>query len=577
MKILHNHLGYQKQSSKVALVQSSSALAAGSFTLYDTESRQAVFNGPLRPRGAIAQWHDWQFWEADFTALQTEGSYVLAVDGMSPPLTSQPFNISADVYDGQIISDLVHYLKSQRCTGMFDNADHSRPKYGSDERADVHGGWYDASGDASKYLSHLSYANFMNPQQTPQVVWNLIDGRARLPKQSVWLDERIVDEALHGADFLMRMLDPAGYFYMTVFDRWSKDVEQRDICSYATQKGHKFDTYQAGYRQGGGSAIAALARAARLPRDGERKRKEYLAAAERAFAHLELHNREYLDDGMENIIDDYCSLLAATELFAATRKQEYAAAADSRAAKLMQRQHESGWFWADDAQTRSYFHAAEAGLPYIALLRFMEVLPNSAQFSAGRACVRRGLTHEIASTMQADINPFRYPRQYVLVPGKEGRNQFFIPHANESGYWWQGENARLASLASAAQWAMRHFVEDKKLSSDLRSYAQGALDWIFGFNPFDTCMMQGHGHNNPRYETGFWNAPGGVCNGITSGLDNEEDVDFRKPADTVIEQSWRWTEQWIPHGAWLFHVLAQTVHQDVVRWHPVDVPDTPAV
>jgi len=26
-------------------------------------------------------------------------------------------------------------------------------------RVDVHGGWYDASGDRSKYLSHLSYAN----------------------------------------------------------------------------------------------------------------------------------------------------------------------------------------------------------------------------------------------------------------------------------------------------------------------------------------------------------------------------------------------------------------------------------
>ena len=37
----------------------------------------------------------------------------------------------------------------------------------SGKRADLHGGWYDASGDVSKYLSHLSYANYMNPQQTP--------------------------------------------------------------------------------------------------------------------------------------------------------------------------------------------------------------------------------------------------------------------------------------------------------------------------------------------------------------------------------------------------------------------------
>ena len=562
MKILHNHLGYQTQACKTALIQSSTPIAAAAFTLYDANTRLAVFSGQLIARGGVAQWRDWTFWEADFSALQTAGEYALVVDGMSPPLVSQPFKINASLYDGQHVSDLVHYLKSQRCSGIFDIADHARPKIGSDERVDVHGGWYDASGDASKYLSHLSYANFMNPQQTPQVVWNLIDGRARLPAQSVWLDEKMVDEALHGADFLMRMLDADGYFYMTVFDRWSKDVEQRDICSYTTQQGRKFDTYQSGYRQGGGSAIAALARAGQLPRDGEFQRRDYLAAAEKAFAHLEIHNLAYLDDGVENIIDDYCALLAASELYAATGNLDYARAADGRAAKLLKRQSADGWFWADDAHTRSYFHAAEAGLLYVALLRFVETVPESRLLSDCTYGLHRGLQNDLAQTNKTDNNPFRYPRQFVLMPGQEGRSQFFIPHDNESGYWWQGENARLASIASAALWASKHFAGDAVFSAELRHYAQGALDWIFGLNPFDACMMQGHGHNNPRYETGFWNAPGGVCNGITSGLDNEEDIDFRMPADSVPIHSWRWSEQWIPHGAWLFHALAHQIKSD---------------
>ena len=34
----------------------------------------------------------------------------------------------------------------------------------------------------------------------------------------------------------------------------------------------------------------------------------------------EAHNLEYLDDGQENIIDDYCALLAASELYAARRR-----------------------------------------------------------------------------------------------------------------------------------------------------------------------------------------------------------------------------------------------------------------
>src|SRR5205085_1179316 len=177
---------------------------------------------------------------------------------------------------------------------------------------------------------------------------------------------------------------------------------------------------------------------------------------------------------------------------------------------------------------------------------------------AARAALRRGLEYEIEITMQGENNPLRYPRQFVLMPGRPGRVQFFVPHDNESGYWWQGENARLASLAAAAQWAARQFADDAELSTSLHEYAQSALDWIFGLNPFDACMMQGQGRNAPRYEPGYWNAPGGVCNGITAGLDDEDDIDFRMPWQTVPAHSWRWTEQWIPHGAWLFLALAST-------------------
>jgi hypothetical protein len=553
--IFYNHLGYQNDAHKIALIQSADNLASASFTLYDAKSRQSVLQGPVVERKS--PWPGRQFWEADFSAVQIDGDYFLALDESTPPLVTAPFAISSSVYDSQIVSNLVHYLKSQRCTGLFDHADRTCPKLGTEERVDVHGGWFDASGDASKYLSHLSYANFMNPQQIPQVVWNLIDGRARMPAQSIWMDERMVDEALFGADFLMRMLDPDGYFYMTVFDRWSKDISQREICSYTTQKGHKFNTWQAGYRQGGGSAIAALARAAGLPRDGEHNRAAYLSAAQIAFDHLEKNNWRYLDDGVENIIDDYCALLAATELFHATKRQDYADAATNRATRLVQRQHSDGWFWADDNKTRSYFHAAEAGLPLLALMRLIEVMPTSTNVPEYRAALRLALKHELNITLQHATNPFHYPRQYVLMPGKIGQVQFFVPHENESGYWWQGENARIASLASAALSAIPFFANDPAFCAELRRYALGNLNWIFGFNPFDTCMMQGHGRNNPRYETGFWNAPGGVCNGITSGLDDEADIDFRHPDQTVPGHSWRWTEQWIPHGAWLFHAISQ--------------------
>ena len=258
------------------------------------------------------------------------------LDGTWPPVQSQPFEIADGLFGSQMLSDIVHYFKGQRCTGLFDDADRRAPLLDTREPRDVHGGWYDASGDCSKYLSHLSYANFMNPQQTPLVTWTLLAGRDRIPPQSKWLDERIVDEALHGADFLVRMQAPEGFFYTTVFDKWSKDEHQREICSYATQKGLKSADYQAGFRQGGGMAIAALARAAGAHRDGEFTRADYLAGARSAASSCwRQRNAEFLDDHAENLIDDYCALLAASELFLRTGDARWRDAGAARARAML--------------------------------------------------------------------------------------------------------------------------------------------------------------------------------------------------------------------------------------------------
>lgn len=579
-RLLLNHLGFEPATRKRAILEAPADFADTAYTIYDQRTREAVHQGTFQAAGTVAGWGKAQgalkhYWLADFSALDTEGEYFLALDAVQPPLVSHTFAIRRRLLGEHLVSDIVHYIKGQRCTGLFDLADHARPKFGSDERRDVHGGWYDASGDVSKYLSHLSYAQYMNPQQTPIAVWSLIESLAQLPLQpdwiaervdepekfekfmvfhSKWFSERFVDEALHGADFLCRMQDPAGYFYMTVFDRWSKDENQRDICEYRLG-GEKFSSYQAAYRQGAGVAIAALARASQLPRDGEGfHRADYLAAAVRGFAHLEAHNIEYLEDGAENIIDDYCALLAAVELLAVTGEGDYADAAARRVLKLLARQSDEGWFNADSVGERSYFHAVEAGLPLIALMRFIEAAPDNPLVGRVRAALRLALDYEIA-IRDAVSNPFGYPRQYVKQFGKPGKVQFFIPHDNETQYWWQGENARLGSIAGAYQRGAVLFADEPEFATRLRQHAQYALDWLLGANPYDVCMLQGWGRNNPIYEPGFFNAPGGVCNGITGGFDDDQDIEFHRSVDVTMANSWRWTEQWMPHGAWLLLAL----------------------
>jgi hypothetical protein len=568
MQVLLNHVGFAPAASKRATVQHDQPLAAQAFSVVDLRSRAVVHAGVTVPTAAVEGWRGRHFAQADFSPVTTRGRYAVMLDGTWPPVQSQPFEIADGLFGSQMLSDIVHYFKSQRCTGLFDDADRAAPLLDTREPRDVHGGWYDASGDCSKYLSHLSYANFMNPQQAPLVAWTLLAGRDRLPAQSKWLDERIVDEALHGADFLVRMQAPEGFFYTTVFDKWSKDEHQREICAYATQKGVKSAHYQAGFRQGGGMAVAALARAAGAPRDGESARATYLAAAIRGFELLQARNADFVDDHQDNLIDDCCALLAASELYARTHERRWRDAAAAHAERLVAQQDGQGFYWADRARTRSWFHASDAGLPHIALMRLLEVLDEldpAAPTIALRSAVSRGLMFELRVTGECGPNPFGYPRQHVVMPGRAPATPFFIPHDNESGYWWQGENARLGSLATAARMAARMDLARgdvdasthlASFAAPLQAYAQHALDWVFGANPFDTCMLQGWGHNPPRYEPGFWNAPGGVCNGITAGLVDERDIDFRKPEETEPMHSWRWTEQWIPHAAWLFCALS---------------------
>ncbi|WP_045420977.1 glycoside hydrolase family 9 protein [Vibrio jasicida] len=566
MLLLTNHIGYERLGPKKAIIQTSQPrLSSYTALLVCADSHQTVATLTVEKQGKVASWHQGHFYLVDFSSFNTPGNYYLRFDH----LRSSHFEIGEHILLDQTLSDVIHYFKSQRCGGIFDQQDRQVPLLNSDETADVHGGWYDASGDVSKYLSHLSYANYLNPQQTPMVVWNMLKGLSLLEgndKLAKFTSTRLIEEALFGADFLVRMQNEKGFFYMTVFDKWSKDTAQREICAYETQLGHKFDDYQAGYRQGAGVSIAALASAARLEFHGEFDQQKYRNAAENGYWHLKEHNTQYLNDGEENIIDEYCALLAAVELFKTTKETRYLE--DSRvwasrlSARQMSDEHIQHFWAANHDGSRPYFHAAEAGLPVIALCEYLAIEDDSERASVAKQIITQACEFEVSITNRVK-NPFGYPRQYVKGVDEAKRDAFFVAHNNESGYWWQGENARLGSLATMAYLA-QPFIESETLKQQLSKLAQDSINWIVGLNPYDMCMLDGHGRNNPDYlpQYGFFNAKGGVCNGITGGFEDEEDIAFNPPAqkDDML-QNWRWGEQWIPHGAWyLLAVMSQAQH-----------------
>jgi hypothetical protein len=585
LKVLANHLGYETGAPKRGVLLGHAGDAVTAFNVIDCATGKSVLTGSTVKAGPVDQWKDWFFWTADFGSVSNAGTYLVECATSQGAVRSFPFKIEQGVLERNTLSTVIYYFKEARCSGLLDKADRNAKFEDGTNTADVHGGWYDATGDYGKHLGGLGFSTYFNMQPTPVTAWSLFKSYQELDRRGDisfhQFKRRLLDEAMYGADFLVRMKNPGSSFYRTVDapgplkrpeDRMIgkegvgfsiKTVRTKDKYSL----GHR-DTipgsypYDVGYRSGAGLAIAALAMASTYPVCGDFSNATYLQTAEDAFGFLETNNLAFDPDGHENIVDNYCALIAAEELFKATHNEPYRAAANRRARNLMDRLVTSGSYtnyWRADDGDRPYFHAADAGLPVISLLNYYDIADDTTKPEV-LATVRKSLEFEMAITHEV-TNPFGYARQLVQSTNGFRRSSFFYPHDTETGLWWQGENARLSSLASAARLAAHYFKDDPAFCAELHQYSWDQLNWILGLNPYDCCMMQGAGRNNIFYmyftSYEYNNAPGGICNGITSGRSNPDDIDFNVGfAVTGKDEDWRWGEQWLPHAAWYLYAVS---------------------
>jgi hypothetical protein len=587
VRVLVDHVGYDLHAPKQAIIVGTNHDNPLSFSLINTGTGKLVLTGHLKASGQVRSWGGRVFWTADFSSWQEPGHYSLHVNTGKTDVSSCDFEIDQDLLERETLSNVVYYFKGQRASGLMDKADrHLKLPANQDGFVDAHGGWYDATGDYGIHLSHQNPTSYFNPQQVPLVVWSLLESytvlTARHDDNFSEYEQRMLDEGLFGADFLVRIKRPNGSFYESITapgkDKLAQDREignpnwRTQIKTQVSDSTEHIDpangahAYEASFRSGGGMSIAALALASMIPADGDYTRAQYLQTAEDAFQFLNSHNRELLSDGKENILDDYCALMAATELFRASHKQIYLDAADRRATHLMDRLATFGAYhdyWRADDGTRPYFHPSDAGLPVISLLEYAEIASPVAKKKV-RETVERSLRFELAATSEVN-NPFGYARQFVRMGDGTLRTAFFFPHDTEAAPWWQGENARLASLAAAARRAIPLFTDQPAFQAQLSTYAWNQLHWILGRNPFDTSMLMGSGHGNAAYmffrSYKYTNAPGAIINGITAGLDNEDEIAFNEGfAVTGKDEDWRWTEDWLPHAAWYLYAISLPQH-----------------
>jgi hypothetical protein len=561
--IIHvNQVGFDMQGAKTAVISADPGELEGvkAFELISPATTRKEFSGAVSAAMKIEEWFPGKvYYRIDFSSFKKAGKYKIKVSAKGISYVSDEFQIADKALAKLLIPSIIHYYNKQRADKPEELiADKAITLYGSDKTVDLRGGWDDASGDISKYFSHLAYANFMSQQQIPLCTWSMENAAESIPKLLTELNvlDSMKREALYGADYIVRSLSEEGYFYMTIFSYFNPDPKARRVVGLNANS-VTTDKYQCAYREGGGMGIAALARISRWKMNGEFTSEQYLAAAKRAFAHLQVNNLKYCDDGKENVLDDYCALMGATELWMATGENEYRDEARKRAKNLAKRLAPAGYFIANDAN-RPFWHASDAGLPIVALCRYLKIETDPALRTASLNTVKKALDYNLKVTGEVS-NPFGYARQSFLFKG-DVKNGFFIPHENESGWWWQGENARLGSLATAALVGGKLVYPAKGKSGttdSLAAYASRQVSWILGGNPYEACFMYQFGRNNMPYMKsmyGHGSERGGISNGVT-GKDGNADgsgIDY-KPHDNGNE--WRWTEQWIPHAAWFLQAV----------------------
>jgi hypothetical protein len=593
-EILTNHVGYEPAGPKHAVILGHAGDQFAACTLNNAADNHPVMNISAQHAGPVKKWRDWDFWTIDFDSFSTEGSYYLICGPGDHSIRSYPFSIQRLLLERHTLSDAIYFFKDERSTGPMDKADRhlpfDPPKRGT---VDLHGGWWDATGDYGKHLSHLSFSTYFNPQQIPLVIYSFFKSTELLNQRGtpefLRCKNRMLDEAMFGADYLVRVKVPDGSFYRSVSTGGPNQVpelrkvagEMKKFGIYQSadkaprdmiEQANNDLEYEVSYRSGGGVAIAALAIASTFSFSGEFTNADYRKAATDAFDFLEKNNLKLVNDGKENIVDDFCALTAATELYKATKKEIYKASADNRAASLLSRLVTTGSYanyWRADDATRPFFHASDAGFPLVSLLYYAQIASPEMQGRV-RDIVRKSLEFQLALNAEVN-NPFGYARQ--LTQDKDGnrRTTFFFPHNTEVAPWWQGENARLASLATAARLAAKQFASDPAFQKRLQAFATNQLNWILGLNPFDSSMMNGVGRNNPEYlffdSWEFTNAPGGISNGITAGFRDEEGIEYNLTyKQTSADNDWRWQEQWLPHGAW--YILAVSALDDPPKSAP---------
>ena len=495
-----NQLGYLPDSKKAAVWCSKDSIIITSWQLIDAQTKKIATSGrPFNDYGSYGPFK--KTYRLNFSDFKKPGKYYLQAGGVKSPV----FEIGKDVYKGTADFAL-RYMRQQRCgfNPYLKDSCHNRGAYSlygnkagipDSTYVDVWGGWHDAS-DYLQYSTtsaNAAYNLLLAYREFPQVfgdnhLANGLDGKNNLPD--------VVDEAVWGIDWLLKMNPSANIMYNQVAD--DRDHINMRIPSLDSQYGRGYQRpvyFLNGEPQQRGkfmnsttgnsstaakfATVYALARQLNIGKDpalyyGKAMDALNYANKKKGYAQTASVKSPYIY-AEENWVDDielaYISIhnmLLQTDSAAA--KGYYLGQAVNYAGK----EKTTPWLGADTAAHYQWYPFVNAG--HYELLR---------QLKTGRAYPQRSTGFQPAFVQNFSRYTDSLRRWYydgiLQVSMKAKKNAFYrgIP------FIWCSNNLTVA-FAQQCYW-YRTVVGD----NSFEELEQANIDWLFGCNPWGTSMVYG--------------------------------------------------------------------------------------
>ena len=469
-----NQVGYAPAAHKVAVVCALSPVTVTQFTV-ETEAGRVVF-GPVSALATGAFGPCVETYRLNFTALRTSGRFRVRAGVFSSPV----LRISRNVYAG-LADTLMSYMRQQRSgyNPFLRDSAHTHDGFIVDhptrtgEFINVSGGWADAA-DYLQYVATSATATYhllASWRDAPAAFGDAFDARG-LPGKNGTPD--VLDEARHGLEWLTRMFpDDSTMFNQLGDDRDHAffDLITTDSSDYGWGKGKERPVYPCtgkpqgllksknratGYASTAGKMAAAFALGAQQFATRDRALADTLRR--KAVVAYKLGQKYpgvcqtapgsspyfYEED---NWVDDM--ELGASLLYQLTGERKYLADAMGYA----RQEPVTPWMGADTATHYQWYPFFNAGHYETARRASAAKRVELARF------YRDGLTRVINRAQ----NGFR-----IGIPFIWCSNDLVVAFANQAALY-------------------------KRMTGDTRfdEYAQAALDWLFGTNPWGTSMVIG--------------------------------------------------------------------------------------